>query len=58
MPKAMKKSFPEQSTPPTEEHESVNIQAETSSSGQESDPKVFFALLSLHILPLPCSCLM
>ena len=42
MPKAMKKSSPEQSMLPSEEHESVNTQAEMSSSGQESDPKVSF----------------
>ena len=42
MPTAMKKSSPEQSMPPSEEHESVDTQAETSSSGQESDPEVSF----------------
>ena len=42
MPKAMKKSSPEQSTPSSEEHESIDIQAEMSSSGQESDPEVSF----------------
>ena len=42
MPKAMKKSSPEQSMPPSEEHESIDTQAEMSSSGQESDPEVSF----------------
>ena len=42
MPKAMKKSSPEHSMPPSEEHESIGTQAETSSSGQESDPEVAF----------------
>ena len=55
MPKAMKKSSPEQSAPPSEEHESIDTQAEMSSSGQESDPEVFFALLYHHILPPQCS---
>ena len=36
MPKAMKKSSPEQSMPPSEEHESIDTQAETSSPSQES----------------------
>ena len=31
-----------QSTPPSEEHESIDTQAEMSSSGQESDPEVSF----------------
>ena len=38
----MKKSSPEQSTPPAEVHESVDTQAETSSSGQEQDPEISF----------------
>ena len=38
----MKKSSPEQSMPPSEEHESVDTQAEMPSSGQESDPEVSF----------------
>ena len=42
MPNTMKKSSPEQSTPPSEEHESIDTQAEMSSSGQESDPEVSF----------------
>ena len=42
MPKATKKSSPEHSTTPSEEHESIDTQAETSSSGQESDPEVSF----------------
>ena len=42
MPKAMKKSSPEQSMPPSEEHESTDTQTEMSSSGQESDPEVSF----------------
>ena len=36
----MKKSSPEQSAPPSEEHESIDTQAETSSSGQESDQEI------------------
>ena len=48
----MKKSSPEQSTPPSEEHESVDTQAETSSSGQESDPEVsFWPTLPSHSIP-------
>ena len=38
----MHKSSPEQSTPPSEVHESVNTQAETSSSDQELDPEISF----------------
>ena len=38
----MKKSSPEQSTPPAEVHQSVNTQAETSSSDQEQDPEISF----------------
>ena len=52
MPKAMKKSSPEQSMPPSEEHESVDTQAEMSSSGQESDPEVSFcSTLPSHSTP-------
>ena len=48
----MKKSSPEQSMPPSEEHESVNTQAETSSSGQESDLEVSFCpTLASHSTP-------
>ena len=42
MPKAMKKSSSEQSMSPSMEYESIDTQAETSSSGQESDPEVSF----------------
>ena len=49
MPKAMKKSSPEQSTPPSEMHESNDTQTDMSSSGQQSDPEVSF-----HSTPLPC----
>ena len=42
MPKSMKKSSPQQSTSPSEEHESNDTQAKASSSGQESDPEVYF----------------
>ena len=38
----MNKSSPEQSTPPSEVHESANTQAETSSSDQEADPEISF----------------
>ena len=45
----MKKSSPKQSTLPSEEHESIDTQAEMSSSGQESDPEVFFhPILTSH----------
>ena len=48
----MKKSSPKQSVPPSEEHESIDTQAETSSSGQESDPEVsFHPTLPLHPTP-------
>ena len=48
----MKKSSPEQSMPHSEEHESVDTQAETSSSGQESDPEVSFCpTLPSHSTP-------
>ena len=58
MPKAMKKSSPEQSTSPSEEHESIDTQAEMSSSGQESDPEVSFNPNFLsHHTPPRCSCL-
>ena len=53
MPKAMKKSSPEQSMPPSEEHESIGTQAEMSSSGQESDPEVSFSpTLPSHPTPM------
>ena len=42
MSKAMKKSSKEQSPPPSEEHESVGTQAETSESDQDQDPEVSF----------------
>ena len=42
MPKAAKKSSQKQSPPPSEEHESVDIQAETSGSDQEQDPEISF----------------
>ena len=42
MSKATKKSSWEQSPPPSEEHESVDTQAETSGSDQEQDPEVSF----------------
>ena len=42
MPKAMNKSSPEQSTPPSEVHESDDTQAETSGSDQEPDPEISF----------------
>ena len=42
MPKAMKKSSSEQSTPLPEMSESANTQAESSSSDQELDPEVSF----------------
>ena len=42
MPKATKKSSWEQSPPPSEEHESVDTQAETSGSDQEQDPDISF----------------
>ena len=42
MPKAMKKSSWAQSPPPSEEHESVDTQAETSGSDQEQDPDISF----------------
>ena len=38
----MKKSSWEQSPPPSEEHESVDTQAETSGSDQEQDPDISF----------------
>ena len=44
MPKAMKKSSWEQPPPHSEEHESVDTQAETSGSDQEQDPEVSFHL--------------
>ena len=38
--------------PPSEEHESIDTQAETSSSGQESDPEVsFHPTLTSHPTP-------
>ena len=53
MPKAMKKSSPEQSTLPSEEHESIDTQAEMSSLGQESDPEVsFHPTLPSHPTPM------
>ena len=42
MPKAVNKPSPEQSMPSSEEHESIDTQAEMSSSAQESDPGVSF----------------
>ena len=42
MPKATKKSSWEQFPPPSEEHESVDIQAETSGSDQEQDLDISF----------------
>ena len=52
IPKAMKKSSPEQSTPPAEMHKSVNTQAETSSSDQEQDPEVSLCpVFSSHSTP-------
>ena len=42
MPKATNKSSPEQSPPPSEVHESIDTQAETSSSDQELDPEISF----------------
>ena len=46
MPKATKKSSREQSPPPSEEHESVDAQAETSGldqeQKQEQDPEISF----------------
>ena len=38
----MNKSCPEQSPPPSEVHESLDIQAETSSSDQELDSEISF----------------
>ena len=52
MPNAMKKSSPKQSTSPSEDHKSIDTQAETSSSGQESDPEVsFHPTLTSHPTP-------
>ena len=51
MPKATKKSSPEQSTPSSEEHESIDTQAEMSSSDQESGPEVSFCP-TLHLHPI------
>ena len=42
MPKVMKKFSQEQSPPPSEEHESVDTQAETSGSDQDHNPDVSF----------------
>ena len=42
MPKAAKKSSWEQSPPPSEEHESVDTQAEASVSDHEQDPEISF----------------
>ena len=42
MPKATNKSSPEQSPPPSEVQESIDNQAETSSSDQELDPEISF----------------
>ena len=42
MPKATKKSSWEQSPPPSEDHESVDTQAEASGSDQDQDPDVSF----------------
>ena len=42
MPKAMKKSSWEQSPPPSEDHESVDTQAEASGSDQDQDPDISF----------------
>ena len=57
MPKAMKKSSPEQSTPPAEVHESVDTKAETLSSDQEQDPEISFCPVLPSHSTLPCSCL-
>ena len=52
MPKAMKKSSQEQSPPPSEEHESVDTQAETSGSDQHQDPDIsFHPAVPLHHVP-------
>ena len=45
----MRKSPWEQSPPPSEEHESVDTQAETSGSDQEQDPEISFH----PAIPLP-----
>ena len=42
MPKATKKSSQEQSPPPSEDHESVDTQAEASGSELDQDPDVSF----------------
>ena len=42
MPKVTKKPSLEQSPPPSEEHESVDTQPETSGSDQEQDPDISF----------------
>ena len=42
IPKAMNKSSPEQSPPPSEVHESIDNQAKTSSSDQELDSEIPF----------------
>ena len=55
MPKAMKKSAQEQSSPHSEGHESVDT-VEASSSDQDQDPDYHFVLQSLQMVFILCSC--